>query len=79
MIEETREKTLLIPPPDVVPMWCQLKESGDYCGFMITKKSEPSWRVANHGSFQLNKDLAAHHPRLHAPQRSTDSREKHPQ
>ena len=62
MIEETREKTLLIPPPDVVPMWCQLKESGDYCGFMITKKSEPSWRVANHGSFQLNKDLAAHHP-----------------
>ena len=33
-----------------------MKESGDCCGFTTTKKSEPSWRVARHGTFQLNKD-----------------------
>ena len=70
LIEETWEKTLLIPPPDVVPMWCQMKESGDCCGFTMTKKSEPRLRVARHGSFQFNKgivqiketDQAAHLP-----------------
>ena len=55
-IEETCEKPLLTPPPDVVPTWCQMKESGDCYGFTTTKKSEPSWRVAMHGTFQLNKD-----------------------
>ena len=55
-IEETWETTLLILPPDVVPMWCQLKESGDCCGFTTTKKSEPSWRVARNGSFNFKKD-----------------------
>ena len=55
-IEETWEKTLLIPPPDVVPMWGQGKESGDCCSFTTTMKSEPSWRVARHGSFQLNRN-----------------------
>ena len=30
--------------------FCQIKESGDCCGFTTTKKSEPSWRVARHGS-----------------------------
>ena len=48
-IEETWEKTLLTPPPDVVPTWCQMR-------FQNNKKSESSWRVARHGSFQLNKD-----------------------
>ena len=33
-----------------------MKETEDCCGFTITKKSEPSWRVARRGSFQLNKD-----------------------
>ena len=55
-IEETWEETLLLPPPGVVPMWGQMKESGDCCGFIIMKKSEPSWRVAKRGCFQLNKD-----------------------
>ena len=30
-------------------------KSGGCCGF-TTKKSETSWRVARHGSFQLTKD-----------------------
>ena len=55
-IEEVWEETLVISPSDVVPMWGQTKESGDRCGFKITKNSEPSWRVARHGSLQLNKD-----------------------
>ena len=54
--EEAWEKTLLIPPPDVVPMWSETREPEDCCGFTTTKKSEPSWRVAMHGSFQLNND-----------------------
>ena len=33
-----------------------MKESGDCCGFAMTKKSEKSWRVARHESIQLNKD-----------------------
>ena len=33
-----------------------MQETEDCCGFTITKKSEPSWRVARRGSFQLNKD-----------------------
>ena len=33
-----------------------MKESGDCCGCTKTKKSETSWRVARHGSFQLTKD-----------------------
>ena len=84
-IEETWEKTLLIPPPDVVPMRGQMEESEDCCGFTLTKKSEPSWRVARHGSIQFNNDKmqieetdqAAHLPCLHTPLRSTDSPEKH--
>ena len=55
-IEEVWEETLLILPPDVVPMWDQMKISGDVCGSIITQNREPSWRVAKHGSFQLNRD-----------------------
>ena len=33
-----------------------MKETEDSCGFTITKKNETYWRVARHGSFQLNKD-----------------------
>ena len=69
-IEEKQEKTLLIPSPDVVPMWGHVKESGDCCGFTTTKKSEKSRRVARRRSFQLNRhkvqiketDQAAHLP-----------------
>ena len=55
-VEETLEETLLIPPPDLVPMWGRMEESGDCCGFSVPKRSGQSWRVARHGSFQLNKD-----------------------
>ena len=55
---------------DLVPMWGQMWKSGDCCGFVLTKSGEQNWRVARHGSFQLNKekmqlketDLAAHLP-----------------
>ena len=67
--EVTWEKTLLILPPDV-PMWGQMEESGDCCGFIQKKSGELKWRVARHGRFQLNKDkmqiketdLSAHLP-----------------
>ena len=67
-IEVTWEKTLVILPPDLVPMWGQMEESGDCCGFIQKKSGELKWRVARHGRFQLNKgkmqiketDLAAH-------------------
>ena len=55
-VEEAWEKTLLIPPPDVVPMWGETKEPEDCCGFSKTIKSEPSRRVARQGTFQLNND-----------------------
>ena len=53
--EVTWEKTLLILPPDV-PMWGQMEESGDCCGFIQKKSGELKWRVARHAKFQLNKD-----------------------
>ena len=68
LIKGTWEETMLLPPSGAVPMWCQMKETEDCCGFIITKKNEPSWRVAEHGSVQLNEvkmqiketDQAAH-------------------
>ena len=41
--------------PGGVPMWGQMEKTGACCGFIITKLKEPSWRVARHGSYQLNK------------------------
>ena len=35
-IEEVWEEMLLIPPPDLVPLWDQMQDSGDCCGFMVT-------------------------------------------
>ena len=66
-IEGAREEMLLIPPPDVVPMWGQME---DCCGCIQTQKNVTNWRVARHGSLQLDKeqvqiretDQAAHLP-----------------
>ena len=44
------EETLLIPPPDVVPMWGQMEDSGDCCGFIQTNKNVTNLRGARHGS-----------------------------
>ena len=81
-IEETLEKTLLIPPPDVVPMWGQMEDqlivaasfseqgtsrTGPLPGTEACKRKTsrqtkaveqeaPKWRVALHGSLQLDKD-----------------------
>ena len=38
-IEEASEETQLIPPPDLVPMWSQMADSGDCGGFILTKKN----------------------------------------
>ena len=54
-IEGTWEETRLLPPSIPVQLG-QMKETEDCCGFVITKQNEPSWRVARHGCFQLNKD-----------------------
>ena len=55
-IETTRADALLVFPLDLVPMWSEMKASGDCCGFIITKESVELWKVVSHGSFQLNKD-----------------------
>ena len=52
----TWEDTLLIPPPDLVPMWGQMAESGDCCGFIVPKRTEQSWRVACMEAFNSFKD-----------------------
>ena len=79
--EDVWEETLLIRPQDVG----QMEESGDCCGYMLTRSGEPSWRVARHGSFQLNKErmqinrscAASLCP--HPSMRGKDSREKRSQ
>ena len=53
-IEEVWDETLLILPQDVVPMWSQMKDSGDCCALIPTRSHEPSWRLARHGSSQRN-------------------------
>ena len=57
-IVEAWEETLLIPPPDFVPVWGQMEDSGDCCGFKTKKNHVPNWRVAGHGrpSLQLKKE-----------------------
>ena len=40
-MEEVWEETLLIPPPDGVPIWGQMKESGECRSFILTKSGEP--------------------------------------
>ena len=37
-IEEAWAETLLIPPPDSVPMWGEMEDSGS-CGFIPTKQN----------------------------------------
>ena len=39
-------------------IWCQMEDSGDCCGLLLTKSSELSWRVARHGSLQTEDDRA---------------------
>ena len=38
-------------------MLSQVEETGDCCGLIIAKQEAPSWRVAWHGSYDLNKDM----------------------
>ena len=54
-LKEAWEETLLMPPPDLVPSWDQIEDSGDWCGFTVTTKNLTNWRKARHGSPQLNK------------------------
>ena len=37
-------------------MWGQMKDSGDCCGFVITRENVELRKVAGHGSCELNKD-----------------------
>ena len=53
--EEAWKETLPIPPPDLVPMWEQIEDSGECCGYTLTK-NVANWRVAKHGSLQLDKE-----------------------
>ena len=55
-IEEAWEE-MLIPPPDVVPMWGQVEDSGDCGGFTLTKKNAPNWHVSRHGSLQMEAEM----------------------
>ena len=55
-IEETWEETLLIFPPDVVPMWGQMDDSGDCCGFISTTRNGPNWRFARNGNPQMENE-----------------------
>ena len=55
-VEEARVETLLIPPPDVVPMWGHIEESEDCCGITVTTTNATNWTVATHGSLQLNNE-----------------------
>ena len=41
----------------LVPMWSQMEDSGDRCGFISATRSVPTWRVAVHGSLQTKEDL----------------------
>ena len=52
-IEEAWEKTLLIPPPDVVPMCAQIKESGDCCGFRIIRRVSRAGELQGMEAFNL--------------------------
>ena len=54
-IEEVWEEMRLTHPPDLVPMWGQMEDSGDCCCFVFTNRSVTNWRAARHGSLQLNK------------------------
>ena len=57
-IEETLEETLLIPPPDVVPMWGQMEDTVDCRGFVLRTRNVPNWPVARHGSLQTEDEQA---------------------
>ena len=69
-IEEAWGETLVIPPPDLVPMWSQNEDTGDFCGFVVTARNVRNWLVAMHGSHRLNQekmqmrvtDQGAHRP-----------------
>ena len=37
-IEDVWGTTLLIPPPDLVPMWGQIEDSAVCCGFMVQRE-----------------------------------------
>ena len=83
-IKDAWEETLLTPPPDFVPMWGQIEDSGDCCGFIPTIKNVANCRVAKHGSLQLGKEkmhfreadqgarlsVFIHHCETHAAERS---------
>ena len=54
-IEEAWAEALLRLPSGDVPMWGQMEETDDWCGFVIAKQEVPSLRVAWHGSCEVNR------------------------
>ena len=68
-IEEAWETTLLIPPPDLLPMRGQIEDSGDCSGFILSTRN-----VAHMG----NRPRCAH-PCLRAPLRNSHSGTERPQ
>ena len=54
-IEEAWAEALLRSPSGDVPMWGQMEETDDCCGFVTAKQEVPSLRVAWHGSYQVNR------------------------
>ena len=47
--------TLLLPPLGLAPMWAQMEDSTECCGFIRTMKSVTNWRVVKHGSLQIDR------------------------
>ena len=81
--EETWRTTLLIPPPDLVPKWGQIEDSGDCCGFTVTTRNVTHWRVVVHEVCNQTEMLQIKtcaknntSPRLHAPLRGSLLRTK---
>ena len=81
--EEAWRTTLLIPPPDLVPKWGQIEDSGDCCGFTVTTRNVTHWCVVMHEGLQSNRNAAnkdlrpnSTSPRLHAPLRRSLPRTK---
>ena len=51
-VKEALDTTVLIPPQDLGPLWVQIEDSGDCCGFIVTTRNVANWQVARHGSLQ---------------------------
>ena len=58
-IEEAREETLRIPPPDLAPRLGQFGDS-KRLAWIHRKKNRHNWRAVRHGSLQLDKEKMHH-------------------